>query len=102
MILISNYYYYFTILPIALVACCFRKDDEDGELCAVAAADVELLFIVLLLLFPASKSVAFCLIGERSTAKAICFEVIPARDAAKINDSAKLAKTKVLFIMIRF
>ncbi len=101
MILISNYYNYFTILPIALVACCFRKDDEDdedGELCPAAAADVELLFVVLLLLFPASKSVAFCLIEERSTAKVICFEVIPARDAAKINDSAKLAKTKVLFI----
>ena len=87
-------------MPIALVAFCFKpevNDDEDVELSA-ADEDVELLFDVLLLLFPVSMLVALSLSDDISTAKAICFNVVLTKDAVKINANAKLAKTTILFI----
>jgi hypothetical protein len=86
-----------------LVACCFRGDDEDVDVVLAVGDDVvvELLFVVLLL-FGLSKLVAFCLIDERSIAEAICFDVINAKDATKINESAKAVKTIFLFIFIQF
>ncbi len=90
---LTDNYYYFNRLPIVLAACCFRGDDDDDN--------DELLFVVLLLLFAVSKLVAFCLMDERSTAKAICFDVIIAKDATKINESAKPVKTIFLFIFIQ-
>jgi hypothetical protein len=80
-----------------LVACCFRSD-VDVELAVGDDVVVELLFVVLLLLFGLSKLVAFCLMDERSIAEAICFDVIIAKDAIKINESAKAVKTIFLFI----
>jgi hypothetical protein len=80
-----------------LAACCFRGDDE----VELFAGDDELLFVVLLLLFAVSKLVAFCLMDERSTAETICFDVILAKDATKINESAKAVKTILLFIFVQ-
>ncbi len=86
-----------------LAACCFRGDDDDDDVELAVGDDVvvELLFVVLLLLFALSKLVAFCLMDERSIAEAICFDVIIAKDATKINESAKAVKTIFLFMFIQ-
>jgi hypothetical protein len=85
------------------VACCFRGDDDvvDVELAVGDDVVVELLLVVLLLLFEDSKLVAFCLMDERSTAEAICIDVIIAKDATKINESANAVKNIFLFIFIQ-
>ncbi len=83
-----------------LAACCFRGDDDD-EVLFVGDDDDEVLFVVLFLLFAVSKLVAFCLMDERSTAEAICFNAIIAKDATKINENAKAVKTIFLFIFIQ-
>jgi hypothetical protein len=88
--------------PIALVAFCFKPDVNDDDDDELSDDDDELLLDVLLLLFPVSIPVALSLSDDRSTAKAVCFNVMLTKDAVKINANAKLAKTKVLFIFYSF
>jgi hypothetical protein len=88
--------------PIALVAFCFKPDVNDDDDVELSADDVELLLDVLLLLFPVNILVALSLSDDRSTAKAICFDVTLTKEAININANTKLVKTKVLFISNHF
>lgn len=94
---------------MVLVAFCLRVDANDPELSVAVEEDelpvgtdeeVELVFEALLL-FPAIKFVACCLIDQRSMAKAICLTIVLTIEVVKINAMIKLAKTSDLFILIQ-
>jgi hypothetical protein len=97
-------YYCCNKFPIASVAFCFREDpvpelEAEVELSAADVVAVLLPVDELLPPPPVSISVAFCLIEDISTAKAMCVKLILAKDAAKINVSAKPVKTVFLLIV---